>query len=76
MVILPKTTFLYKNNPYIADKITPVAAKIAAIFEILKVAITIKNSPMKPLVPGKATFAIVKIIKNIAKFGIIETRPP
>ena len=67
---------MYKERPYIADKITPIAAKIATGFETLKAAITVKNSPTKPLVPGRATFAIVKIIKNIAKFGIIDTRPP
>ena len=76
LVIVPKTTLLYRNKPYTADKITPVAAKIAATFETLNAAITVKNSPTKPLFPGNATFAIVKIIKKIAKFGIIDTRRP
>ena len=46
---------------------TPEAANTAAIIETLKVAIIVKNSPIKPLVPGNAIFAIVNNIKKTAK---------
>ena len=40
------------------------------------IAIIVKSSPTKPLVPGNPIFAKVKIIINKANFGITETAPP
>ena len=75
-VIFSKITFLYNHNPYTAERITPLAAKKAKILLNEKIAIMVKNSPTKPLVPGKPILARVKTIKNKANFGITETTPP
>ena len=42
----------------------------------LKAPISIKNSPTKPLVPGKPIAASVNIINNTAYLGIKDTTPP
>ena len=42
----------------------------------LNAPIKIKNSPIKPLVPGNPNAAKVNIINKIEYFGIILTSPP
>ena len=64
--IMPKTTLLYKYSIYTADKITPVAVKKASSGLNLKAPKIVKNSPTKPLVPGKPTEASVNIMKVTA----------
>ena len=75
-IIFPKTTLLYNHNMYAAPKITPILAIIATKKLSLNAPIKIKNSPIKPLVPGNPNAAKVNSINNIEYFGITETRPP
>ena len=61
--IIPKTILLYKYSIYIADRMIPVAVKKAINGLNLKAPKIIKNSPTKPLVPGKPIEARVNIMK-------------
>ena len=59
----PRTIRRYSHSAYAADKITPDVAKSATQVLTLKIPTKVKNSPTKPDVPGKPTFAKVKNIK-------------
>ena len=61
---------------YAAPIITPRLAKTATKKLSLNAPIKIKNSPTKPLVPGRPRAANVNIIKRIEYFGTIVTIPP
>ena len=61
---------------YAAPRITPRLAITATKKLSLKTPIKIKNSPMKPLVPGKPSAAKVNNINKIEYFGIMVTIPP
>ena len=61
---------------YAAPKITPILAITATKKLSLKAPINIKNSPIKPLVPGKPRDAKANNINSIEYFGITETSPP
>ena len=61
----PKITFLYSQREYVAANTTPVVAKIAKYVFTLKIESNTKNSPTKPLVPGKPKLAKMKIMKDI-----------
>ena len=56
--------------------ITPKLAITATKKLSLNAAIKIKNSPTKPLVPGKPNAASVNNINKTEYFGIILTIPP
>ena len=59
-----------------APKITPILAITATKKLSLKAPINIKNSPIKPLVPGKPSDAKANNMNSIEYFGITETSPP
>ena len=55
---------------------TPKLAITATKKLSLNAPIKIKNSPIKPLVPGNPNAARVNNINRIEYLGITETRPP
>ena len=61
---------------YAAPIITPKLANTAIKKLSLKAAINIKNSPIKPLVPGRPSAANVNSINKTEYFGTILTIPP
>ena len=76
LINFPKTTLLYSQSIYAAPRITPKLAITATKKLSLKAAIKIKNSPIKPLVPGKPRAAKVNNINKTEYFGMIVTIPP
>ena len=61
---------------YAAPKITPKLAIAATKKLFLNVPIKIKNSPIKPVVPGKPKDPKTNTINKIEYFGITFTKPP
>ncbi len=76
LFISPKTTLLNSHSIYAAPKITPKLAIIATRIFFSNAPIKIKNSPIKPVVPGSPRAPSVNTIKTIAYLGIMETKPP
>ena len=61
---------------YAAPRITPKLAITATKKLSLKTPINIKNSPIKPLVPGKPRAARVNNMNKTEYFGMIVIIPP
>src|SRR5690349_18875241 len=72
----PNITRLYIHSVYAALRIS-VSAAVAPTQKLKRIApISTRNSPTKPDVPGKPTFAIENSIANVASLGIELATPP
>ena len=74
--IVPKKTFLYKRSMYVAAKITPKDDKKATSVLLLNTDTSVKNSPIKPDVPGNPIAPREKIKKKTENLGILWPSPP
>ena len=64
LIKAPNIILLYSHKEYVAANTTPVVANIAKYVLTVNIERSTKNSPTKPLVPGKPRLANIKIINE------------